>query len=195
MTRILDLICICCFTSLFFKSWYMSLFPVSRILIELVIVLGLFGFWCVSCCQLVCWLVDWNMPGVWLLLPSWRHTMPSGWFMTSVAHPHSCCEAPLPSASLFFFFFCTGESVYFVRHWPCKAGFFFNPRCWRLFSSHLLSLHCALHWLPPIDCAFCVFVWPLFLRPSHRMSPALINSAGLIRACYPVNFLTNCSSH
>lgn len=92
-------------------------------------------------------------------------TLPNGWFMTSVAHRCSCCETPLPSASIGVLW------VHFVRHWPNKSAIFFFLcvlcRC-RLFSSHLLSLHCVFIdcALPPTVCVFCVSVWSLTTNSS-----------------------------
>ena len=167
----------------FYKAWYMSFFPVRRISgwagRSPWAPFGLF----VSCCQLVCWPVDWNMPAVLTLLADWRHTMPSVWFMTSVTRWRSCCETPLPSVSIWGVPECVS---FFSLHRGVGVCFDFDPPDARgCFDSHSLSLHRALHWL-----RLCCF-----LRPSPRMSSASINSAGLIRACYPVNLPTNCSSH
>lgn len=101
------------------------------------------------------------------LLPGRRHRIASGWFMTSVAHRHSCCKTPLPSASVFF---CI--SVYFIWHWPQTTGLFFpTPQAAQLslaeFALHSPLTAFASHWLP-----LCVTSFHVRLR-----SPALINSA------------------
>lgn len=152
--------------SSFFKAWYMSFFPPSHISGELVVVLGHFRVLCVSSCQLVCWL---KHARSLTLLPDWRHTMPSGWFMTSVAHRRSCCETPLPSASIWgvlefysFFFLTQGSGCISFDIDPVKLIFFLMLQAIQLAlaefalcsSLTVLWVLVASHWL-----CLCVFVW------------------------------------
>lgn len=93
------------------------------------------------------------------------------WLMTHDAELliYDLCSTVTPllwDSSPFFFHFRSTTVVFFVHTLvysntdPLKC---FLSGCWRLFSSDLLSLHCAVHWLssgsslPSIDCLF-VFV-------------------------------------
>lgn len=114
----------------------------------------------------------------------WRHSMPSGWFICSVTHRSSCCETPLHSASIWGileWMWCISSDILL-----CKTVFLLlTSGCWAVTCWDDIVLF--------IDCTFVCLSGPL--QRSHRMSWPLINSTGLVRACYPVHFLANCSSH
>lgn len=148
-----------CFLLLFKKTWYMSVISGVSYLNRAGHSPQALLCLVLSACLLACWLKHARS------LPGWRHTMSSCWFMTSVTHRRSGCETLLPSASFLSF-----------DNDPVKLDL--SSWCWRLFA--WLFIDCAL---PPILCLSA----PV-LRPSHRMSLALINSELLIRACYPVQF-------
>lgn len=132
-----------------------------------------------SCCQCVSWPVDWNMPAVCLT------TFDAKWLI------YLLCNTPIlllwnPPRICFHLRNLWVDVVHFIRHWLCKTVFLLlTSGCWALTCWDGIVLF--------IDCTFVCLSGPL--QPSHRMSWPLINSTGLVRACYPVHFLANCSSH
>lgn len=131
------------------------------------------------CCQCVPWPVDWNMPAVCLT------TFDAKWLIYLLCNtPNLLLWNPPP---LCFHLRNLGvDVVHFIRHWLCKTVFLLLASgCWALTCWDGIVLF--------IDCTFVCLSGPL--QPSHRMSWPLINSTGLVRACYPVHFLANCSSH
>lgn len=132
-----------------------------------------------TCCQCVPWPVDWNMPAVCLT------TFDAKWLI------YLLCNTPIlllwnPPPLCFHLRNLGVDVVHFIRHWLCKTVFLLlTSGCWAVTCWDDIVLF--------IDCTFVCLSGPL--QRSHRMSWPLINSTGLVRACYPVHFLANCSSH
>lgn len=145
----------------------------------------------VSCCQLVCWPVDWNMPAVLTLLADWRHTMPSSWFMTSVARWRSCCETPLPSVSIWgvpecFFFLAQGSRCVF-RLWPSRRS--------RLFRLPFAEFASCSSLTASIDCvsvrSSAAFYDRLLGCHRHRLTPRASSELVILSICPPTARVIN----
>lgn len=99
-----------------------------------------------------------------------------------------------PSASIWAvpevfscFFFLHRECISFDID-PVKFFFFYDAGGCLAVAEFALCSSLTVLWVLVASHWLCVCL--VFLRPSHRMSLALISSPGLIRACYPVNLTT-----
>lgn len=122
------------------------------------------------------------------LLPDWRHTMPSGWFMTPVAHRHSCCETPLPSASIWEFVFLH-RGVSLLRLWPSKTGFAWGCSALTCRVCIALFIDCALGpCCLPLTVSLCVCLVQydqLIVCHWHWFTPRASSELVIMSICPP----------
>lgn len=137
-----------------FTAWCMSFSPVSHISAEPVVVLGRLRF-CASRAV---------SSSVGVLIETCPESDSGAWLTTRRLIYDLCSAQTLPLRD---------SSPVCLRprrvsaHWSrCVSTLTLWNWCRRLFSSLMLTVHCALHWLssrvlflPPIDCVFVRSVW------------------------------------